>query len=203
MLLVACGNVPLAPVPEEAPLFRRIDARVGVVYASMVRTSVFAHPLARMEIGKASVARFEQVFAAMFVQAVELPDWPAWREAGTELDGVIELQRIDVEFQLGNDVGGPYLELLYGRSAARPDVIGIAYRLCLYEPGGVEIQCWSPSARVSHQRGPGDCLDMRACAAPQTEAAMREAIALFMVEAGNDPRLASWAARVRQRGARP
>lgn len=74
--LAGCGTVPLASVPKEAPLFRRVEARVGTVYATAARTAIVTNPLLRIEGGKASVARFERVFAAMFARAEELPDWP-------------------------------------------------------------------------------------------------------------------------------
>jgi len=186
--LVGCGTVPLTPPPEEAPLFRRIDARVGTVYTTAARTAVVTNPLLRIEIGKASVTRFEQAFAAMFAQTAELPDWPPWREGVTGVDGVIEVERVDAALVLGND-------------ASRPDVVSVAFRVCLYETNGTEIRCWSPSARHTHQRGVGECLDLRPCIVPQTEIAVREAVARFLVEAENDPTLRAWAARSGRRGA--
>lgn len=181
MLLTACGTAPLAPPPEESPIFQRIDARVGTVYSAAARSATFTSPLVRIEVGKTSVARFERVFAAMFTQAAELPAWPPWRVAKTSVDGVIELERADSEMVLGND-------------ANRPDVVSIGYRVCLYEPDGALIRCWSPSASLSHQRGVGECLDLRDCLVPQTESVMRAAIARFMVDAENDPALKAWSA---------
>ena len=188
LALAACGTVPLEPPPEAAPIFRRLDARVGVVYASPARTAFLSNPLIRIEVGQASVARFERVFTSMFTQAVALPDWPPWREGSTGLDGVIVLEQTDAELVLGDDGG------------RNPDVVRIAYRVCLYEPGGAEIRCWNPAARHSHQRHPLECLDMRSCIMPQTEICMREAIARFMVEAETDPALKAWSARIARRG---
>ena len=186
LALAACGTVPLEPPPEAAPIFHRIDARVGVVYASPARTAILSNPLIRIEVGQASVARFERVFASMFTQAVELPDWPPWREGSTGLDGVIVLEQTDAELILGTD--------------RKPDVVRIAYRVCLYEPGGIEIRCWTASAQQSHQRRITECLDVRDCIMPELEITLREAIARFMVEAESDPALKDWSARVsRQR----
>jgi hypothetical protein len=42
----------------------------------------------------------------------------------------------------------------------------------------------------------GECLDLRECLLPQMEVAIREAVALFLVEAENDPTLRRWAARL-------
>lgn len=201
MLLAACGIVPLGSPPEEAPLFRRIDARVGVVYTTAARTANLTHPLVRLEVGKASVARFQQVFAAMFAEAVELPDWPPWREADAGVNGVIELERIDADLVVGNDVGG---STKVGLAAeGRPDVVSIAYRVCLYEPDGTGIRCWSPLASNSHQRSAGECLDLRVCIVRQSDGVIREAIARFMVEADRDPVLRAWSARFPQRGPAP
>lgn len=185
MLLAACGTAPLAPPPEESPIFQRIDARVGVVYSAAARSATFTNPLVRIEVGKTSAARFERVFAAMFTQVAELPVWPPWRVAKTSVDGVIELERTDAEMILGND-------------ANRPDVVSIAYRVCLYVPDGALIKCWTPSASLSHQRGIGECLDLRDCLVPQAESVMRAAIARFMMEAGNDSALRVWSTRLAQ-----
>jgi hypothetical protein len=182
LLLAACGTVPLAPPPQEPPLVRRTDARVGVVYASAARTAMLANPLMRIEVGKTSLARFEQVFAGMFTHAVELPDWPPWREQRPDVDAVIVLEQTDAELKLGDDTG------------RNPDIVRIAYRVCLYRPDGAEIRCWAPAGRSSHARHVGECLDLRACLMPQTEVAMREAIARFVVEAENDPVLQAWSA---------
>lgn len=191
LALAACGTVPLEPLGDEPPIFRRIDARVGIVYTSAARTAILTNPLLRIEVGKASVARFERVFASMFTQASELPDWPPWQEASTGLDGVIVLEKTDAELALGDDTG------------RNPDVVRIAYRVCLYEPGGVEIRCWTPSARHSHQRRIGECLNLQACIVPETEITLREAVARFMVEAENDPALKAWATGIPRWGVTP
>ena len=191
LALAACGTVPLEPPPEEPPIFRRIDARVGIVYASAARTAILTSPLLRIEVGKASIARFERVFTSMFTQAAELPDWPPWREISAGLDGVIVLEQTDAELTLGDDTG------------RNPDVVRIAYRVCLYEPGGTEIRCWTASARHTHQRRIGECLNLQACIVPETEITLREAIARFMVEAENDPVLKAWSERIARRGVTP
>jgi len=165
---------------------RRIDAQVGTVYTTAARTAVLTYPLLRIEIGKASVTRFEQAFAALFARADELPDWPPWRAGVAGVDGVVEVERTDAQLVFGND-------------SNRADMVSIAYRVCLYEPTGVEIRCWSPSAHHSHQRRVGECLDLRACIVPQTEITVREAIARFLLEAENDPALKAWEARLVQR----
>ena len=189
LALAACGTVPLEPPPEEPPIFRRIDARVGVVYASAARTAFLTNPLMRIEVGKASVARFEQVFAGMFTYTVELPDWPPWREQRPGVDAVIVLEQTDADLKLGDDTG------------RNPDVVRIGYRVCLYQPDGAEIRCWTPSAHSSHPRRIGECLDLRACLMPQTEAVMREAIARFVVAAESDPALREWSAGLVRPGA--
>lgn len=190
MALTACGTVPLPGPPDEPPLFHRIDARVGVAYSTAARTATINNPLLRIEVGKASVARFEQVFSAMFTKAVELPDWPPWREAAPDVDGVIELEHIKADVVLGDDW-------------RRPDAVRVAFRLCLRLPDGTEIQCWTSSAQQHHQRIVFECLDIRACVVPHVEITLREALARFMVEADQDPTLKAWAARVAQRGRRP
>ncbi len=178
--LAGCGTVPIAPTFEERPLFRPLEARVGVAYTGAARTAMAVTPLMRFEIGKTSVARFEQVFAAMFAASVALPDWPPWREGVKGLDGVIELERVDTTVTLGND-------------RDTPDVIQVAYRVCLYDAKVAPVACWTPSVRHSYQRKPFTCLDLSACLQPEVEVAMREAIARFMLEFERDPAVLTWA----------
>jgi hypothetical protein len=189
-VVAACGTVPVEPPSQDAPLFRRIDARVGTSYAAAARIAYVTTPIIRIDVGKASVARFEPAFAAMFTERVDLPDWPPWRHEAPAVDGVIELERVDAELVLGND-------------SNRPDVASVAYRVCLYQANATEIRCWTPSARNSHQRGLAECLDLRACIVPQMEIAIREAVALFLVAAENDPVVREWAARIRSRDDKP
>ena len=103
------------------------------------------------------------------------------------MDGVIELQSVDPELLLGNDQN-------------RPDTVRITYRVCLYEPDGNEIRCWTTSAHNTRQRGIGECLDLRECIVPQVEIAMREAVALFLVAAEGDTAMRAWAAALRSNG---
>ncbi len=187
--LAACGTVPIQPPAEDAPLFRRIDARVGTAYASEARRAYVTHPLMRFDVGHSSVARFEQAFAAMFAEIVALPDWPPWRHERPRVDGVIELQSVDPELLLGNDQN-------------QPDTVRITYRVCLYEPDGKEIRCWTASAHNARQRGVGECLDLRECIVPQVEIAMREAVARFLVAAEGDAAMQAWAQALRAKGAR-
>jgi hypothetical protein len=189
-LLSACGGTALleSPLPEEAPLFRRIDARVGTVYTGAARSLIFYTVTGvRVELGKASVASFERAFAAMFRQTTELPDWPPWRDVGTAMDGVIELEWTDGSF-------------VAGAPPAKPEVVEVSYRICLYEPDGSEIRCWSPSARISHERFFEPFIS-EPYVGELTETAIRKAIARFMVQVENDPAVKAWAARVARKGA--
>ncbi len=188
--LAACGTVPVTPPPTEFPLFQRIDARVGTAYRSAARLAYVSIPLLRIDVGQASTARFQKAFGAMFTETIELPDWPPWRHEMPKVDAVIELQSVDVELLLGDDM-------------KRPDVASVAYRVCLYAAPGEEIRCWTPSARNTHQRRIGECLDLRDCVVLQVEVAMREAVALFLVEAENEPALRQWAARLVEGRRRP
>lgn len=189
--VAACGSAPIQPPGEESPLFQRIDARVGTSYASAARLAYVTNPLLRIDIGQASVARFEKAFGAMFAETVNLPDWPPWRHEAPAVDGVIELERVDAELVLGDD-------------RHRADLVSITYRACLYEANGAEVRCWTTSARHSHQRAVGECvLDLRECLVPLVEVAMREAVALFLVAAEDDTALRGWAARLHAKAGKP
>lgn len=183
--LSACGTVAISPPPEDAPLFRRIDARVGTSYASAARLAYVTNPLMRVEVGQASVARFEKAFDAMFTETIPLPDWPPWRHETPKVDGVIELERGTAELQLGD-------------IERRPDVASVAYRVCLYEPDGIPVRCWTSEASSTHQRREV-CMDLARCVLPHIEVVIREAIALFLVEAENDPALRAWSERLEAR----
>ncbi len=202
LLVGACGTIELAPPPPELPLFKRIDARVGVVYTSAAYNTAIVNPLLRVDVGKASVRNFERAFASMFTTAITLPDWPPWREldaqARSRIDAVIELARVDAELVFGNDRSSSN-PLLHGLTGGVPDRVSIGYHVCLYQPDGTPIRCWSTSSHQVHQRQVGECLDLRTCIGPQVEIAMREALARFLLEAESDPELAAWAAGLAQR----
>jgi hypothetical protein len=104
------------------------------------------------------------------------------------VDGVIELERADAELVLGDGMN-------------KPDFVSVAYRVCLYEPNATEIRCWTPSARSTHQRT--TVSEFPAAVVTQMEAAVREAIALFLVAAEKDPAVLEWAARVRAKREKP
>jgi hypothetical protein len=191
LVLAACGTVELAAPPAQPPIFTRIDARVGVSYAGDARSAVLSNPLLRIEIGKASVDHLDRAFAGMFAETVALPDWPPWREGVRGVDAVIELERLSAELLVGDDTG------------AKPDVVSIAYRICLHEATGTEVVCWNAAARHTYARHFGECLDLRACIAPQVERTMRAAIAQFMVAAERDASLQAWAAALARRKAAP
>ncbi|MCI0401000.1 MAG: hypothetical protein L0Z68_06830 [Gammaproteobacteria bacterium] len=178
------GTLPVESQLEDTPLFRQIDANVGIYFTAEARTAVAVHTLGRIKVGEVSVARFQQVFAAMFTQTKELPDWPPWRhERLTGIDGVMELEQVNTDFTIGNDYG-------------TPDVISLTYHACLYETNGAEVRCWTTSAFRSHQRHAFECLDIESCLLPQFEVVIREAIAKFMVEVDGDPAIKAWAERV-------
>lgn len=187
-MLSACGTLHIEEKLPEPPIFSPIDAHVGLSFSGAARTSVIINPLFRVQVGKVSVVRFEQVFASMFAQTTELPDWPPWQEEiDSRLDGVIELAQAEAKFTLGNDMG-------------HPDFFSISYQVCLYDSRVVQVKCWNPSAQYSRQRVLTDfIIDAGAYATTAVELTIREAIARFMVEADKDPVLRSWAATIRQR----
>lgn len=186
LLLAACGTASLAPIASEAPLFRQIDARVGVVYTSAASTAVIANPLMRFEVGKACVEDFTRVFSSMFSQPTALPDWPPWRHARPDVDGVVEVESCNAEMKLGDDTG------------RNPDMVTANYRVCLYEPGGEPVKCWSASASQRYARGLFECMNLGQCMAMLADSTMREAMARFLAAAENDPDLRAWQARVEQ-----
>lgn len=193
--LGACGTVPVPPPPAEAPLFQRIEARVGVSFASAARTTVVDHPLVRFEAGRESVARFRPVFASMFATTVDLADWPPWRSAPVpDVDGIVELVRTDAALVVGTD----------DWRRDQPDIATIGYEICLHEPDGERVRCWTPSASRRHRRGVGECIPvLQKCFVPQLEITMREAIARFMADAEADPVLKAWAGRMAARRGAP
>ncbi len=191
-MLAACGTLHIEEKLPESPIFSPIDAHVGLSYTGAARTSVIINPLFRVQVGKISVARFEQVFTSMFMQTTKLPDWPPWQEEiESRLDGVIELAQVEASFDLGDDI-------------SRPDMVSISYQVCLHDSHGTQVKCWNPSARYSRQRAVRDfLLDIGAYATTVVEITMREAIARFMVEADKDPELRDWSAKIDRREKEP
>jgi hypothetical protein len=203
-LLTGCAQTVEIPAGEP-PLFDRIDAKVGVVYGGGARSPVVSDAFARVEIGRASVAQFRNVFASMFTKTVDLADLPPWREQDlTDLDGVIELQQTQASLRDMVLIGTP-------PNANFFHVAKIAYRICLYGLDGGQIKCWEPSAQQqafpladygSSFRRSGCKEGASECVAELVYATMREAIARFMTEADVDPVLRALGARAKH-GARP
>ena len=193
LLVAACtATIEVEPEHDEPPLFRQIDARVGTYFTSEARTAAAAHTLAAVEIGEISVSRFGQAFESMFAETVPMPDWPPWRtESHTGIDGIIELERVDAEIKIGDDAP----DWIWIDSRDNPDIVRVEYRVCFYEPDGREVQCWETSASRSHQRKPFECVNIRKCLEPQFEAAIRDAVATFMVIVEKDPTFLAWANR--------
>lgn len=194
-----CATAPLEPWPTLAPLVPRIELRVGTSFAAAARLAALRNELVSIDFGKESVARFERVFASLFAGATGVPDWPPWREVGTPMDGVIELEQASLTFQAGDDGGSARPMAMAGPSAGKPDVVAVAYRICLYRRDARVVSCWNPSVTARHQRAPFECLDLRECIVAQVSGVVREAIARFMVDIGNDPAVQAWVAEVRRR----
>lgn len=186
-LVAGCGpvNVNLVSELDEPPLFKRIEARVGTAYSIEARNAVTRVPAAGyVKFGEASVARFRQVFAAMFAHTEELTYWPPPRHGARAVDGVIELQVAELSVGIGDD-------------EKRPDRVLVAYRVCVYEPTGKEIQCWMRFASQERQRRPLECFPVLGeCLKPMVEAASRAAIAALMLAVERDEAVRAWAARV-------
>lgn len=179
--LVGCGTLSLDPTLPEKPLFRTIDARVGIAYYGPARHALVLNPMFRIEVGKSSITRFDQVFTSMFAKTVALPDWPPWRdELFANVDGVIELQSTEARFTLGD-----------GQNI--PDSVTISYKLCLYEARGLLIQCFNPSAQHTYQRQMRDYIwDLGRYSLDLVQMTVREAIARFMLEFESDPLIRKW-----------
>lgn len=180
--LAACGTLDVRQAHEETPLFRQIDARVGKAFVADARMADTRDPLARAEIGRISVGRFDQAFDAMFTNTVKLPLWPPWQtEDLGGFDGVIQLEDAYAKFQYGNDLD-------------QPDVVDVHYRVCLYEPDLTSVGCWSADATQSYQRKPFECLaGWNDCFARLLETAVRDSVAIIMTRMENDAAIADWA----------
>jgi hypothetical protein len=207
--LAGCRTVPLEkPQALEAPLFEQIDARIGTHFDGQARTAVSAAPQYRVEIGKYSEAAFRQAFGVMFTHVTELPDWPPWREGVSSVDGVMEVQQTILNITLSTRSDSESSEpmgLEAGASlfALDPDYMYLGYHVCLYEPDGVQVQCWLPSVEQLHRRKWFECASVNTCLAEQVQTLVREATARLMTDVAADPAVQAWAAKVAERkGAR-
>ena len=177
------GVAELPGAMEQPPLVNRLDVQVGSSFPGPSRGYVLPTPLVRFPIGEASASRFRQAWGAMFAKVVDLPDWPPWRSATPDVDGVIELNEVAMQVTLGNDMNVP-------------DRIRVRYQVCLYEPNAVLVKCWTSEAESEQQRRPGECLpDVRVCLTQQADLLMRKAIARFLLEFDADSETKRWAAR--------
>jgi hypothetical protein len=180
--LGACGTLDVQKTHQEAPLFQQINARVGKTFSTKARIADTKDTLARAEIGKISVGRFDQAFDAMFSETVKLPLWPPWQKADLHgFDGVIQLEDADANFRLGND-----LDI--------PDFVDVHYRVCLYEADLMLVACWSADATQSYQRKPFECLaSWNDCFARLLETAVRDAVAIIMTQMEKNAAVEAWA----------
>lgn len=180
--IAGCSTLDVAKVHEEPPLFQQINARVGKTFTADARIADTKDVLARAEIGKISVGRFDQAFDAMFSETAELPLWPPWQK--TDLggfDGVIQLEDADAKITLGDDF-------------STPDNVNVHYRTCLYETDLTPVGCWSADATQSYQRKPFECLlGWNSCMAQLLETAVRDAVAIIMAQIERDAAVEAWA----------
>jgi len=184
-VLPACigGTAQLPGAMEEPPLVDKLDVTIGSHFPGQSRGYVVPTPIARIPVGEASAKRFRKAWEAMFAQVVDLPDWPPWRSRPPPVDGVIEVDTVEMEVTLGNDDN-------------KPDRIQVRYRVCLYQPDATQVKCWSTEADSRYQRGIGECLlGLGACLGEQVDHVMREAIARFLLEFEADPDAKRWAGR--------
>ena len=192
-LLVACTTtLPLKPAFDEPPLTQQIEARVGSSFAIPVHTFDYvetggAGSMIRVDFDQVSLARFEQVFSALFSDVTPLPLWPPWRETPSELDGVIELDKAHLAMAVGDDL-------------RNPERVTVSYRVCLYTPEGAVVNCWESHAEQLHQRAAFESsLSLKSYLNRLIETASREAIARFMLAFEQDPAVRAWAEQVAER----
>jgi len=193
LLLTACTiTLPLKPAFEEPPLFPQIEARVGSACTIPIHTFDYvetggAGSVIRIDFDRVSLARFGQVFSALFSDVTPLPPWPPWRETPPDLDGVIELDKAHLAMVAGDDLHNP-------------ERVTVSYRVCLYTPEGIEVNCWESHAEQFHQRAAFESyLSLEGYLSTLIETASREAIARFMLDFERDPAVKAWAEQVAER----
>lgn len=178
----AGGTVDLRGDLPQPPLVERLDVTVGSFFPGKSRGYVIPTAVVRMNAGEAASTLFRQSWDALFLEVVDLPDWPPWRSQAPAVDGVIELADIEVEATFGDRVDSK-------------DRVQVRYEVCLYEPDGVLVKCWTAEARSRQQRRLSDTLgDMGGALARQVEETLREALADFLVQFDTDPDVRRWAA---------
>ncbi len=183
ILLSATACTTTVTVEEQlpsAPLFFQLDVSVGTFVTSAARTAQVRNPLIQADVGRISAARFDQAFASMFTRTTALPSWPPWRDAAPSgLDGVMELEKVEASLEIGDDLN-------------KPDVVSVAYEICLFETDGSKVRCWQTDSSQQNQRKPLQ-LDFQEYFSAQFDYVIRDAIAKFLVSAESDPVLLKWA----------
>ena len=194
--LASCAPTTEIPITlGEMPLVTRIDASVGAVYAPEVETRavskslrLFGEPVVLDQFEGSSVKMFKEAFTALFLSVKELSDV---KPSQGDLDGVLNLKTASLYIEEG-------FAGIAGLPAA-PDVVLVTYNVCLSQADGAEIKCWQMASDKSLERAGGECMmtgDKSKCLAPLVESAMREALAEFLLEFGEDPVVAAWAGKV-------
>jgi len=186
-IIVSCIiTIPAKQSFDDPPLFTQIKTRVGLYYPGSVRSYTYKDVLFSVNFGELSVSRFDQIFSQMFSETISVPDWPPWHEGGLNVDAVIELKKVKLKIDIGNDVN-------------RPDRLNVAYQICLFKPDATVVNCWDTESDKIYQRGLFDCLDFTDCFTLYLECAVRDAIAKFMLEFERDSSVHEWRNRLANR----
>lgn len=173
---------------DEAPILTQFEARVGKSYSASARNSSVTSTLVTADLGALTIRRIDAGIDALFSQTEDLPLWPPWQEGDfPDLDGIIELDRVEGNIGVGDD-------------ASVPDVVEISVRVCLYDSDRSLVACWSEAERRQIQRAPFDCIDnLGKCIYPMIDSAIRAASAVTLIRIQEDPGIHAWVRRVEQR----
>ncbi len=190
--LVSCSGPAITyhvEFDEPAPLDRpsgvdEIPIAVGVYYDPSFRS--FDHDDLILQddklvipVGEASVAQFDQAFAALFMKTERVYQRPPLAKGSSDLAAVIEprIEYFDYDFR----------PLYYGPMAAE-----VRYRVLLFSSDGTTIGSWAISG--SDADSIGAFTNAKAHAQERTEAAIRKALAEFMGDFAKRPEVRRWLA---------
>jgi hypothetical protein len=188
--LAGCVNtITIVDNHDVQPLVQQIDATVGKSFSGDARTAVMIiTPIARADIGKISVARFDDAFDKKFRRTVTLSQWPPWQVAEMEaLDGIIELERVDAQTNFADKgyEGGALL---------------LSYRVCLHESRDRQIACWDAQVSQPILRKSLDCaVNISRCVEPAISAAVDSGVANILLQMENDPAVLGWVSGLREK----
>ncbi len=182
LLLTACTNTVPVVSTLPTPVVRKLPLTMGVLYSEKFRTfdhfeQIFQGPKWHIEVGRANMQLFNELFEGVFREAVQIADFDTLEEVVPPIDGIIEPRIEEYAFITPRDTGLDQY------------AVTIKYRFYLFDPDGALVASWPV---IGYGNSPDRALKDSASLHEATREAMRDAAATIALEARRQPEVREW-----------